>query len=445
MKKFLLCTSALVALSSSVMASEDVKVSFTGQSKFEVGIKSQDSNHKKAFDFSPNQKSSAFFTSQKASLKAEGKVDSLTYGAVLRLELVGNGSDGMGNARNDRSHIYVDSDFGSVQLGSNFAASKMMQVDASNIASATGGIDGDWSTYASTAPYQAGSKVKTEDLTKPAYSLSKGSVSNSAFLGNAVSSMVITSPNTLSNRMDSNSESARKITYMSPRISGAQLGLSFTPDFNNDGGNNTVTTKVNNGGFNYLYLGFPARIKNLWSAGLNYTNTFNDVAVSFSLVGDYGKAVKQDVNITVNNTTTNYSKFRDLKTFSVGGTVATNGFSFALSYHKDGNSLTPTNIGSFKSSWWTTGVAYENGQFSTSLTYLQGKKEAKDLNQSLKTSIVSLGVDYQVVPGLKPFAEVSLVNFKPKNNSSGTTLNGISYDSSKAKATVFIMGTKLKF
>ncbi len=259
MKKFLLCTSALVALSSSVMASEAVKVSVTGQSKFEVGIKSQDSNHKKAFDFSPNQKSSAFFTTQKASLKAEGKADSLTYGAVLRLELVGNGSDGMGNARNDRSHIYVDSDFGSVQLGSNFAASKMMQIDASNIASATGGIDGDWTTYASTAPYQTASAVSGT-----AYTLSKGEVKNSVFLGNVVSSMVITSPNTLSNRMDSNSESARKITYMSPRISGAQLGLSFTPDFNNDGGNNTVTTKVNNGGFNYLYLGFPARIKNLW-------------------------------------------------------------------------------------------------------------------------------------------------------------------------------------
>jgi len=435
MKKFLLCTSALVALSSSVMASEDVKLSFSGQSKFEVGFINQDSKHKKAFDFSPNQKSSAFFTSQKASLKAEGKVDSLTYGAVLRLELVGNGSDGMGNARNDRSHIYVDSDFGSIQFGSNFAASKMMQVDASSIASATGGIDGDWGVYASSAAYQAKDKLGEENY----YNVGKGKVSYSTFFANSVSSMAITGPNTLSNRMDSNSESARKITYMSPRISGVQLGLSFIPDFNNDGGNNTVTTKVNNGGFNYLYLGLPARIKNLWSAGLNYTNTFNDVAVSFSLVGDFGKAVKQD--IIANNV--NYSKFRDLNTFSVGGTVATNGFSFALSYHRDGNSLTPTNIGKFKSSWWTTGVAYENGNFSTSLTYLQGKKEAEDRNQSLKSSILSLGVDYQVVPGLKPFAEVSLVNFKPKNSSG--TLNGIAYDASKAKATVFMMGTKLKF
>ena len=435
MKKFLLCTSALVALSSSVMASEDVKVTFSGQSKFEVGIKSQDSKHKKAFDFSPNQKSSAFFSAQKASLKAEGKSDSLTYGAVLRLELVGNGSDGMGSTRNDRSHIYVDSDFGSVQFGSNFAASKMMQIDASTIASATGGIDGDWGVYASTAPYQASKEIDGDAYTAP-----KGKVSNSTFFSNHLSSMVISGPSTLSNRMDSNSESARKITYMSPRISGVQLGLSFTPDFNNDGGNNTITTKVNNGGFNYLYLGFPARLKNLWSTGLNYTNTFNDVAVSFSLVGDYGKAVKQD--LTVNKK--EFSQFRDLKTFSVGGTVATNGFSFALSYHKDGDSLTPVNIGRFKSSWWTTGVAYENGNFSTSLTYLEGKKEASNSKESVKSSIVSLGVDYQVVPGLKPFAEVSLVNFKPKN-CSGTTLNNVGYDSTKAKATIFMMGTKLKF
>lgn len=432
MKRFLLCTSALVALSSSAMATEGMNVTFSAQSKFEAGYKNQDSKHKGAFSFSPNQKSSAFFTSQKASLKAEGKTDSLTYGAVLRLELVGNGSDGMGNARNDRSHIYVDSDFGSVQLGSNFAASKLMQIDAGTIASATGGVTGDWNIFASTSPYSSNAKndnaYKTGDLKKTVY------------FGNLVSSLVITGTDTLSNRMDSNSESARKITYMSPRISGVQLGLSFTPDFNNDGGNNIVTTKVNNGGFNYLYLGLPARIKNLWSAGLNYTNTFNDVAVSFSLVGDYGKAVKQNITLDSGD---NFNKFRDLKTFSVGGTVATNGFSFAASYHKDGNSLTPTNIGSFKSSWWTTGVAYENGNLSTSLTYLQGKKEAKDLNQSIKTSVIALGVDYQVVPGLKPFAEVSLVNIKPKHSSG--TINGITYEGSNAKATVFMMGTKLKF
>jgi len=412
MKKILLCTTALVGLAAgSAFASEDMKVSFEGSSKCEAGTKRQDTDHKAPLSFSPNQKSSAFYTNQKASLKAEGKSDSLTYGAVLRLEMVGNGSDGMSDARNSRSHIYLDTDAGSVQLGSNFAASKLMQVDASTIASATGGIDGDWTNFVSTN-----------------WASTKNAAGLNANVVNVLQSYTVNNVDTLSNRMDSNSESSRKITYMSPRISGLQLGLSFAPDFNNNGGNNVLTSaNVDAKGkvtvIDNLYFGLPVRVKNLWSLGLNYTNSFNDVNVAFSAVADKGQAVRQDD-----------VKFNDLKTYSLGGVVGTNGFSVAASYHNDGKSLRTTDV-NLKSSWWTAGVAYENGPMSTSLTYLSGKKSVKSDARDLKTQIVSLGADYEVAPGLKPFAEVTMVNFKPKN-----------FDQeNKAKATVFLIGTKLKF
>ena len=77
-----------------------------------------------------------------------------------------------------------------------------------------------------------------------------------------------------------------------------------------------------------------------------------------------------------------------------------------------------------------------NGPMSTSLTYLNGKKASKnDDNGTVKTQIVSLGADYEVAPGLTPFAEVSMVTVKPGNKD----LND------KNKATVFMIGTKLKF
>lgn len=409
MKKILLCTTALFGLAAgSAFASEDVKVSFEGQSKFEAGFVNQDRDHKAPLYYSPNQKTSAFYTTQKASLKAEGKADSLTYGAILRLQMIGNGSDGMSDARNSRSHIYLDTDAGSVHLGSNFAASKLMQVDASSIAAATGGIDGDWTNFSNLGAADA----KAGEL--------------ALRLANFSASTLVTSVDTLSNRLDAG-ESARKITYMSPRISGLQLGLSFAPDMNNTGGQNREQA---------MYLGLDARVKNLWSLGLNYTNTFNDVNVSLSAVADKGKTVVRAFASDVEKAVAGGRSvaINSLQTYSLGGMVGTNGFSVAASYHNDGKSLSIDAL-NFKSSWWTAGVAYENGPASASLTYLSGKKEFKAANHNVKTQVISLGADYEVAPGLKPFAEVTMTNFKPKN----------AKKEDKLKSTVFLMGTKLKF
>ena len=305
----------------------------------------------------------------------------------------------MSDARNSRSHIYMDTDAGSVHLGGNFAASKLMQRDASNIASGTGGVDGDWTNF--------------------------------AYTGN---DQFVTSVDTLTNRMDYNGEGARKITYMSPRISGLQLGVSFTPDMNNNGakkandlsgdytvsidGVPTAVTIVKD-----QFDGSTVYVRNLWSAGLSFKHDMNGVVLDLAAVADKGKA-----------TNNNAVELNDLQTFSVGGTVATNGFSFAASYHQDGKSLQTkslTNATKFKSYWWTLGAAYENGPMSTSLTYLQGEKGFD--NNRTKTQIVSLGADYEVAAGLKPFAEVTMVT------------NKFDDKSAKAKATVFLLGTKVKF
>ncbi len=247
---------------------------------------------------------------------------------------------------------------------------------------------------------------------------------------------------------------------MSPRISGLQLGLSFAPDLNNNGGNNILTSNnINKDGtissIGNLYFGAPVRVKNAWSLGLNYTNSINDVKVALSAVADIGKAEKQTIVPAMINTggvvgdvtsieqTSSGESFtgksNDLKTYSLGAVVGTNGFSVAASYHNDGKSLTEKDS-NLKSSWWTAGVAYENGPASVSLTYLSGKKSDKSDNSSMKTQVVSLGADYEVAPGLKPFAEVTMVNFKPKNSTSSNQI-----DTTKAKATVFLIGTKLKF
>lgn len=406
MKKLLLCSSALVALASWSAQADEMKVEFHGLSTFEAGYVNNDKNHRNYFDYSPNQKTSTFYTQQRASLKAENKADSLTYGAVLNLQMVGNSDTGSGDFSTTRSYIYVDTDAGSVQLGSNVSASKMLKIDAGTMASATGGVDGDWSNFGQTGHYD-------ESVGNP-----EGVIS--------ANSLIMTGVDTLANRIEGKqAEGARKITYLSPVISGVQLAFSFTPDMSNKG----TGVKASDNKAIY-YMGNQVQVKNLWSLGLNFKHNVNDVDLGLSLTGDMGKN-NNDKNIYEDN-----QKLRNLKTYAIGLSAATKGFTFAASYQDDGKSLTNQNdskYDKFKSNWWTVGLGYGQDKWSTSLTFLQGKKGSKDNN--IKNTQISLGADYEVVPGMKAFAEVTGVKAKPTASS----------NEDKTKSTVFILGTYLKF
>lgn len=454
-KKLLLATTALVGLVAGSAVASDVNVTVSGNSKFEAGARNfSNTNSNQQFPVTANQESTAFFSTSKAAVNVTNKTDSLTYGASIRLQVATNQSNGTDKeSRMDRSHIFLDSEYGSVQLGSNVAASKLMQVTASDIASGTGGIDGDYSDFLNFGVNQNGSQQ---------YVTAAGNTSF-VYWGDAV----ITGVDTLSNRKDGPSESADKITYISPRVEGVQLGISYVPDLSNGGNSVDASTLYGSNGSNPVYM-FDSnymRVRNLWSFGLNYKNTFDEVMVELGATMDMGRSrekgqpyyyqlatganptAKAVPGTSANSALTGNYKLRNLQTYSVGGMVGMRGFSFALSYSRDGKSSMPYGIvtstndfatttsystDSFKSSWWTTGLAYANGPMSVSLTYLSGKRGFDNVN--VKSSVTSLGADYEVAPGLKPFAEVTYAKFTPKNTALSTP-----------KATVFILGTRVKF
>lgn len=419
MKKILLGTTALAGLVFGASAFADdtsaMNVTIGGNSKFIAGGISRDKAQEKKFSFSPNQKSSTFFSSQKAFIKAEGKTDDLTYGAVIRLQTVANSANGKGDTRNDRSHIYVDTNAGSVELGSNFAVSRTMALNAGTIASGTGGAsDGDAPTFFDQ------------------------SQSYADFL----------SADNLSDRLDGRVEGARKISYISPTISGVQAGVSFTPDARNNGGENAQEDTMRN---QTTYLGTKLNIKNIWSLALKYSNSFNDVDVALSATGNFGKFNNNATQTIHENTsikgfpgttfqtveTVNVGERNNLRSYAVGGVVGYNGFKLALSYGTDGDSLArkDSKKSDVKASWYTAGIAYDFGPGDVSLTYLNSKRSATNENDdthSFRTTAYSLGTAYEVAPGFKPFAEVTYVSLEPKG-----------YD--KSKSTVYLVGTRIKF
>lgn len=434
MKKILLCTTALAGLVAGSAFAEELQTTFAGSIKSEAGYRKISSQYKDSFPLTPNQNSSAFSSSAKANLKVEGKTDSMVYGAVVRLQVVtkqGNGPSTDG--RLDRSHIYMDMDAGSVQLGTNIAASRLLSVDASTIASASGGIDGDFSDF-----------INLSTSSDDTYSNNKA---------NLFTSSMFTGTQTLTNMYDGSKESAYKITYLSPRISGAQFGVSYIPDLSNGGNNFNSDHPASSNNNPSYYIPNGLKVKNLWSLGLNYTNMFNDVSFAFSVVGDFGKTSNKNNEDALGNAYTSNS----VKTYSIGTVVGKDGFSFAASYSNNGKSglpkgnyalatsevegvavTTPINFSSFKSNFYTLGLAYENGPMSTSLTYLSGK--AGNSAGKMKSSIISLGADYEVAPGFKPFAEVTMAQYKPTGS-----VQDLIGTNAKLKATVLIVGTKLKF
>ncbi len=431
MKKILLATTALLTVFANVSHAEDVAVSFKGSSVFEAAARKVDKDHKAPISYSPNQNSAAFYTKQSASLKAEGKQDSLTYGAILRLQMVANSDNGTGDYKTNRSYLYLDTDAGAVQLGSNSSASAMMKIDASTIASATGGIDGDWGNFTNT------SVITPSPKTDAYWNGASVAVSGSTSASNINDSLVIGGVDTLANRMDKG-ESSRKITYLSPRISGLQLAASFTPDVNNNGASDVLRSgDINDNGVytkdGVLYMGAPVRVKNLWSLGLNYSKNINDVDFGLSAVMDKGIAEKQFARETVDGDNINLN-FKNLQTYAVGASVSSRGFTAAVSYQNDGDSLIMQGKDKFKANWWTTGLAYAHGDLTTSISYLDGKKGT--VAQNVKTKLISWGIDYQVAPGMLPFSEVTMIKMKPQSQNP---------QDSQLKTTVFVLGMKLKF
>lgn len=437
MKKILLATTALLTLCANVSSAEDVTVSFNGSSVFEAGARKVDKDHKQPISYSPNQNSTAFYTKQAASLKAEGKQDSLTYGAILRLQMVANSNDGTGDYKTNRSYLYLDTDAGAVQLGSNAGASAMMKIDAGTIASATGGVDGDWGSFADTSSVISAKMPNGSDISDEYWNGSSIAITGGDAASNINDSLVIGGVDTLANRLDTG-ESSRKITYLSPRISGLQLAASFTPDVSNNGSSDVVHSGNMNGDGAYngdakFYMGSPVRVKNLWSLGMNYNKEMNDINFGFSAVMDKGIAKKQFARTTGTGTDQNVN-FKNLQTYAIGTSVSAHGVTAAVSYQNDGDSLTVQGMDKFKAHWWTAGLAYAYGDFTTSVNYLDGKKGTT--TQNVKTKLASWGLDYQAAPGLMPFGEVTMIRMKPQSKDTSD---------SQLKTTVFILGMKLKF
>ena len=392
MKNILLGTSALIgaaALLAGAAYAEDPKVTIGGFSTFEAGYTESDKD-----DTLHNR---TFRNNNEIHFNISGKTDAgLGYGAEIDLNAdvdgAGNASAADGQTASGlnahRTYGYLQGDqWGHFEFGSNDSAARNLKVDAANIARATGGIDGDWTYFAdpsvngSSSAFTSGTKF----ITAPRLVTDHGPST------------------TLAGELYSNST---KVTYYTPRFSGFQLGVSYSPSLNNRG---QITTRT--------YAGTTA--SDIFSGGLNYENQFDQIGVAAAVTGETARV--ENSGPTAN--------LKDVKSWNAGAKLSYMGFSAAGSYGDWNDSL---NVGDTKASYWTGGLAYENGPIGTSVTYLGSETKPAGTNKD-KFYDVSVGVDYKLAPGLTPFIEWTYYDIDA-NASGGDN-----------KGNVVIVGSQLSF
>lgn len=402
MQKLLLGTTALVGAMFVAQAAlaETPKVTVGGFSEFQLGVMGDDQDG--------SRRGHAFRSDNEISFKVDGKADAgFGYGAEIWLEAdvegdSTNGSDSDNQGVNaSKTFLYVEGAWGRVEGGSNLGPDQTLKVDASSIARATGGIDGDWTYFANNT--SANFFIATPDLPlNYGYSRTGGTVG----LG------------------DESQENLNKFTYYTPKWYGFQAGVSYIPSDQERGQRTTSTTRVNSGAGNTLTVNGGgvtiSQAESIWVGGISYANTWDQLSLGVAVTGEMGDAEA--------------AGYEDLSAWQAGAKLGYMGFSVAGSYGTWGESLTLKTANTDDNHYWTLGAAYEYGPFGVSVTYLDSEYEVTSTTENEFTSW-SIGADYKLAPGLTPYVEFTHFDQDAVGTGSANDNDGH----------VFLVGSQLNF
>jgi hypothetical protein len=268
-----------------------------------------------------------------------------------------------------------------VELGAIDDAAARLAVDPTNFAAATGGTHGDYTTV----------------IRFPA-SGTHAHGGNTHHLGH---DEFIHHPALPLHAMHGAPEDATKISYYSPRSGGFQFGGSFIPDTGNVGTAAGFTDDKGHTDFD-----------NVLAGAVQYQGKYQNVGIAASLTGQYGNEEVPNHN--------------DLKAYAAGVNLSYEGFNVGVAYGDWNKSVTHPSPTLENGQYWSLGAGYSEGAVGTSVTYLNSEYKG---NQA---SIVSLGADYALAPGLTPYAEITLADLE--HSTAGEN-----------NATAVLVGTQLNF
>lgn len=350
-------------------------------------------------------------------IQADGKRGGLKYGGKIVLNTDTSNSKFAESSTAHQTMMYVESSFGRLQFGSSAGAYDALHFGATPLASATGGINGDWTYWVNTDV--DGSTTFTTLPITPA----------------------------LPTEFDTSyQQNAAKITYFTPEFAGFQAAITWTPDTDQHGTvNNLVGVSKNYESASGLNFSQVQGYKNVFQGGFNYKHKFDKVEFKFSALGEVGKAKK------VLDGADSYTR-HDLRAWELGASGHYMGFGLGAAYGDWGKSglgkyvvsggATTAFTGAKAGKYWDIAANYEYRDFTVSAGYLAAETGGFGLlNTSYnstkgKGDAFSFGVDYKLAPGFMPYAEITRFSLKDKTQTP---------PAGKNTGTVFLMGSKLIF
>ena len=330
MKKILLGSTALVAAgmmaAPAVQAEDPIQLSVGGFMEQYFGYGSSDIDDRDHFD----QKSDSEIIFSGSTTLDNG----IQFGVNVQLE--GNTS----SDQIDESYAFIEGDFGRILLGSENSAGYIMHVAAPNVGiGINSGDQGDW------VPIDSDGGLFRAPL--GATSLENAAVND-----------------------------ANRLTYFTPRFSGLQGGISYTPDAGED--DNTQPDE-------------NAEYHDGIDVGVNFTESFGGFDVE--AYGRYG--------IASNDATGG----DDPSVFGAGLAVGFAGFTVGGSYAQQEDAGANEGLG------FDIGASYGTGPWGVSLTYFYGEAEGSAGSGDEELQTIEAAASYALGPGIKVIGSVGWNDF----------------------------------
>lgn len=344
MKNRLLGGTALVAAGAlaapMVQAEEPIQLSVGGFMEQYFGYASSDIDDRDHFD----QKSDSEIIFSGSTTLDNG----IQFGVNVQLE--GNTS----GDQIDESFAFVEGDFGRILLGSENSAGYLMTVAAPNV-----GIG-----------INTGDQIDWVPIDNEA-GFFRGTLGSTFVENNAVNDV-------------------NRLTYFTPRFSGLQAGISYTPDAEED--DNTQPNE-------------NAEFHDGVDVALNFTETFGGFDVA--TYGRYGIASNDSPGGD------------DPEVFSTGLKIGYGGFTVGGSYANQDDA------GANEGQSFDVGASYGTGPWAVSVTYFQGEAEgdtAASGDEEIYT--VEVAASYAVGPGIKVIGSVGYNDFDDDDDGSDASNDG---------------------
>ena len=216
-----------------------------------------------------NDRGYTFYMDNELFIEANGATETdIRYGSTIILEVGTGGLDGDPVVTEiDEAALFFSGAFGRFEFGRRDGAEQLMLVGGEDAQAGTGGIDGD--------------------------------IPNVNFFE------------------FENTDIAAKATYFTPRIAGFQLGASFTPDYEDDGGEDQ-------------FQGEDLEGENGISPGINWVGVLGPLDLTLSAVGLFAQCESN-----CDNGTDDGEGFQDeQKSWAVGGLLGFGEFTLGVTYNR---------------------------------------------------------------------------------------------------------------